>query len=100
MSKRIFKYPIPTSDGQVMSLPIGAELLTVQVQREVPTIWARVDDEADTEERLIRTYGTGQMLPDYPGEYIGTYQLHGGDLVFHVYDLGPIVPDAATRWVP
>ena len=31
--------------------------------------------------------GTGNPMPDEPGEYIATFQMHGGALVFHAFEL-------------
>lgn len=36
--------------------------------------------------RQIRVAGTGQNLPNFPGTYIGTFQMNGGALVFHVFE--------------
>ena len=62
--------------------------MTVQIQHGMPQLWALVDEKAPIIYRTIATYGTGNMMPDGdPGEYVGTYQIHGGALVFHVFEL-------------
>ena len=86
MKKSIWKYTLDVTDEQSVVLPSGSRLLTVQVQNEIPTIWAEVDTEAlDRERYTLRTYGTGHWVDDDPGVYLGTYQLMEGRLVFHVY---------------
>lgn len=85
-AKKIFKYPIKVEDVQMVEMPRGAVVLTVQTQQEIPCIWAEVDPDAEKVRRQFRTYGTGHAMDAGPDRlYIGTYQLRGGSLVFHVY---------------
>lgn len=87
MNKTVWKYELLAIDMQGVSMPIGAEVLCVQAQNDVPCLWARVDPEASNESRLFRVAGTGH--PDVEGTYIGTFQLHKGALVFHVFEIQP-----------
>lgn len=82
---KIFKYQIETTDEQTVAMPMGAQILTVQTQDEKPRIWALVDEMAPSVKRVIRTSGTGHPVPADQGQYVGTYQLRGGALVFHVF---------------
>ena len=66
-------------------MPRGAEVLTVQMQREVLCVWAVVDPDAEKEQRKFIVYGTGHEYDSIKGEYVGTVQIHGGDLVWHVF---------------
>jgi len=90
MIKTIWKYPLKATDSQNISMPKGSQILTVQTQFDVPCLWALVDPaEKNTEARLIETFGTGHDLHYDMGasrEYIGTFQLHEGQLVFHVFE--------------
>lgn len=85
--EKIFKYPIDITDKQSFSMPVGAKILTVQVQNGNPFIWAMVDPEAPTEEVTIRVHGTGHPIYDSSNlEYISTFQsMYGVNLVFHVF---------------
>jgi len=87
---KIFKYPIGIHDKLTIRMPEGAKVLCVQTQKseadEVPCIWALVDDKAPTEERTFLTFGTGHPIEKMPGDWIGTYQLEDGALVFHVFE--------------
>ncbi len=87
MAKTIWKYPIQTTDEQSILVPKGAKFLTVQTQREEPCLWAVVDPTAEKEEVMVRTHGTGHELPAdaHLYDYIGTYQLGHGSLIFHVF---------------
>ena len=82
----IYKYPLAVTDRQVMTMPIGAQLLCVQVQRGIPTLWARVDPIHEMEEVILLTKGTGHPFPEINVSYLGTYQL-AQQLVFHVFHL-------------
>lgn len=89
--KTIFKYPIKAEDFQTISMPDGAEVLAVQVQKETPCIWAMVDIKAPYRDRVFRVIGTGQPCDDFNnGKYMGTFQMINGSLVFHLFDLGYI----------
>jgi hypothetical protein len=91
----IRKYPLDEAAARgggawVLTMPPGAEILCVQVQDGVPCVWARVDDDPydqrPRDERVIAVYGTGHA--NTIGKYIDTFQLAGGNLVFHAFELG------------
>jgi hypothetical protein len=84
---RIWKWTLEVTDEQSLSMPYGAEILCIQSQRGFPQLWALVDENAPVVERTFETYGTGNLMPDnYSGKYIGTYQIHNEELVFHVFE--------------
>ena len=84
---RIWKWTLQVTDLQSLALPEGAKLLAVQAQGDMPQLWALVDEKALIEHRTFATYGTGNPTPDGDlGQYVGTYQTHGGALVFHVFE--------------
>lgn len=83
--KTIFKYRLELADSQVLRLPKGAKLLTVQIQHGAPHVWAEVDDTQELEDMGVWIFGTGHPLSAEGLTYLGTYQLYGGQLVFHVY---------------
>ena len=85
--KAIWKFPIPVEDLAEVRIPLGGKILCVQAQHEIPCLWALVDPQEKPELRVFRTYGTGHKIIGDPGHYIGTYQLDGGRLVFHVFEV-------------
>lgn len=87
----IWKFPLAVKDEVTLPLPTNAEALTVQIQNELPMLWCLVNPGAALEPRLFRTYGTGHPIVGAPGKYVATYQLEGGQLVFHVFDMGVVV---------
>ena len=86
MTTTIWKFPLQVIDKQVISMPKDAIVLTVQVQGSQPCLWARLSPDTPSEKRTFLTYGTGHEIESEPGPYIGTYQLEGGQLVFHVFE--------------
>jgi hypothetical protein len=85
--KTIYKYTLQITDMQRITLPVGAEILCVQMQGSDPCLWAIVNDHESIPKMdiTIRTYGTGQPLESTKENYIGTYQSMSGQLVFHVF---------------
>ncbi len=93
MEKTIYKYPLQTTNVQILELPKGAEVLTVQTQNDTPQLWAVVDPENELEKRIIEIIGTGHPVrsstvwrANISRKYISTYQLFAGKGVFHVFE--------------
>ncbi len=88
--KTIHKYPLAVTDFQEVILPVEAEILTVQSQGENPYMWVLVDlDKVRKETRFIEIFGTGHSINCDMGvsrNYISTFQLYDGELVFHVFE--------------
>lgn len=83
----IWKFPIAVGDSQTIDMPTDAKVLAVQVQNGTgPCLWAMCDPQAPKRPRTFETFGTGHPVPPAPREYIGTYQLRGGGLIFHVFE--------------
>ena len=85
MRNCVYKYALPIEDWATVEMPVGAEVLCVQVQNQQPYLWARVQPDSPTVPRCFRVAGTGHELGTDVGRYIGSFQLHGGHLVFHVF---------------
>jgi hypothetical protein len=85
--RTIYKYQLAVQDAQTVVMPPSAVLLTVQVQYDIPWLWALVDPKNPPSElRTLLTCGTGQPVPNKAGRYLGTYQLYSGEAVFHVFE--------------
>jgi hypothetical protein len=84
----IWKYEILTEDKQIISMPIGAEILTVQIQHGMPVLWAKVNPLMKHVDKTIIIFGTGHPITQTEGlKYIGTYQLLNGNFIGHVFEL-------------
>ncbi|MRM93757.1 hypothetical protein D1Z98_01870 [Riemerella anatipestifer] len=55
MTKVIYKYNLQVEGTQIISMPKGAEVLSVQAQHGKPCLWALVSPETEEEEVKIRT---------------------------------------------
>lgn len=87
MTKAVWKYEIEERDRQSIHMPVSAEVLCVQMQNGNPCIWALVDPEAMQERRWFLVLGTGHPIEaESLGRYIGTFQMVGGSLVFHLFE--------------
>lgn len=88
--KTIWKFRLGAMGYERISMPAGAQLLTVQMQGSEPQLWAVVDTSTPAvEQRTIAIFGTGHPLPVGLGQYLGTIQLHGGSLIFHAFEVTP-----------
>ena len=85
----IHKYPVVIDDFQEIVMPASASLLAFALQDGDPFLWARVDTNAHAVRRRFRLAGTGHPLRiTADAKYVGTVIMHGGGLVFHLFDLG------------
>lgn len=85
-AKQIWKFDI--GSDALIELPLGAEILSAQIQRGSPVLWAKVDPGESKKVRRLHVAGTGHDLPDDLGEFIDTFQLENG-LVFHLFNEAP-----------
>jgi len=86
--KRVFKYQVPLQDKFTIDLPKGSQVLSVGVQSKTAFIWTLIDDEEPIiESRKFRLSGTGHPITDKCFIFIGTFQLDGGALIFHLFEL-------------
>ena len=85
----IYKYSIPINDFFNIELPASAKILTVQIQNNTPCIWALTSTDESTVNRQFMLRGTGHPIADDDVErfkYVGTFQLHDGQIVFHLFE--------------
>lgn len=82
----IYKYPVDPEFQ--LSLPINAQILTVQMQGDTPHMWVKLHRDEPKRIRKFITFGTGHKIPDNLDLlYIGTFQPEG--LVFHLFEILP-----------
>ena len=86
MQSVIWKFPVKPEMS--LSLPRGAQILTVQSQHGTPQMWVQIDTEAPPREetRHFVAFGTGDRFDSAGLTYIGTFQVESGMLVFHLYE--------------
>lgn len=87
MNRHIWKYPV-SRGRKTLIMPEGAEVLCVQTQFGVPQMWTIVDPEAPQEYRTFHAFSTGDSVGTISiVDYIGTYQEHEGNLIFHLFEV-------------
>jgi hypothetical protein len=82
----IWKFTLPADLYSVVKMPKGAAILSVQEQFDDFMAWAVVDPDAEWEERTILLLGTGHPMPDGRWDHISTFQMSGGNYVFHAFE--------------
>ena len=98
MMHQIWKFPLRLKDNQLVRMPQGAKLLSVQLQNGQIQLWALVDlDYKERVNRMIAIRGTGHDVESALSdcEFIGTVQ--DGGLVWHVFDRGEKLMERA-KW--
>lgn len=62
--KTIWKFSLQPTVEHTILMPVGAEILSVQTQRNTACIWALVDPTAEKEKRKFIIVGTGTGTED------------------------------------
>ena len=84
----IYKYPLRFNSigAETIDMPVGARILSVQMQGDTITLWALVQPGSKTETVRFTMIGTGWELPDdfaTKNLYLGTVQYES--LVWHIF---------------
>ncbi len=95
MNHVIYKYPFVINNEVILDMPSLARILTVQVQKGTPCLWALINPAAEFQKRVLRIYGTGHDIPESLTNltYISSIQLASETLIFHVFDAGEFIGD-------
>jgi hypothetical protein len=85
--KTVWKYALPLAPELIIAMPEYSEILSVQFQRGMPTMWVLVDPDCETETRVFQYFGTGQNdIPEGPEfNHIETLQFGSGE-VYHLFE--------------
>lgn len=76
-------YPLPLADNTI-SIPEGAEPLSVEVQNGITVMYARVNTEEPLETRRFMVFQTDAPMPRNLGlTYIGSFRYK--EVVFHTF---------------
>jgi len=90
VTRVVHKYPLPIEAEPFIPMPLGAQVLSVQVQRDEPMVWALVDPRQTVMMRhwfwVLNTGTPVDWDPSEDSRFIGTVQ--NGGFVFHVWDQG------------
>jgi len=84
--KSIYKYPFDVESNFEITMSINSQILSVQVQNNIPCIWALGETGNAAVTRQFILFGTGH--PIYNSDelkYIGTFQQD--EFVWHLFEL-------------
>ena len=81
----IWKYDLAITDEQFIEVPKVNRPLAVQVQGSMPKLWMLVQPDSPRIRVKVRVFGTGHTGVESEMDYVGTFQVEGGALVFHVF---------------
>jgi len=82
----IYKYTVPITNFD-LELPKDAEILAVQAQYNEPQMWVLLNTDKSFTVRHFTVCGTGHQVELIGShKYIGTFQLHGGSFVGHLFE--------------
>jgi hypothetical protein len=83
---KIYKYELQITDKQVIKMPPGAQLLSVQPSRKMTHlwVWALVDTDRSPASREFLIVGTGHPCNVNFYVYLGTCMMPN-ELVWHVF---------------
>lgn len=81
----IHKFPLkPHVYQQTIEIPSRFQIVSLQLQDEIPCLWAMVETEYPLIVLWVHAYQTGETIPHrLEKAYVGTYQLDG--YVYHVF---------------
>ncbi len=93
---RVYKYEITSEnvENEYITLPYGAELLSVMNQHESIVLYCLVNpEETRIENRSLILYGTGidipsatyEMIKLYNFKFMGTVSMFDGSLIWHIW---------------
>jgi hypothetical protein len=84
MSRRVWKYTLAFKERQTLTMPVGATVLSAQLQGEHICVWVDVCDEFDAQQSMrFIIVGTGDEIPPDVERYVGTVQILKN--VLHIY---------------
>ena len=87
--KIIWKYTL-VHGHQTVTMPEGAEVLSVAMQGDRIMLWALVRPDAAPSPRRFVVIGTGWKLPEGEWRFLRTVLTDGGAFVWHVFEgVGP-----------
>lgn len=83
--KSVWKYPLIINDDIILQMPGDAKPLHVDMQRGSPCLWALVEPDRPMRTYRFRLAGTGHPIGEESMLYVGSFFMHDGDLVFHLF---------------
>ena len=86
MSREIWKFAIEAVSASTILIPAEAVILSVQEQHGLIRAWVLLNPEDSREPRRVLIVGTGHDIPPEAFRFINTFQMDGGNYVFHAFE--------------
>ena len=84
---KIWKFYLGVGPETTVTLPKGAQVLSVGTQDELIHMWAIVDPDAARIEKNFHIVSTGEPCEHVRGmKFCGMAMMHGGSLIFHIFE--------------
>lgn len=84
----IWKFPLKLVGRQIVVMPSGAKILSVQTQEDAVCLWVMCNPDAPKSHKVIDIHGTGHRIPaETERIFIGTVQTENGSLVWHIFEI-------------
>ena len=88
MNNTIWKYTLNAEKVNIIDMPLGAEVLSVETHGTDIVLYALVNSTEKAQQQIkVITYGTGHAIDvnisDF--KFLGTAKLYKGSLMFHVF---------------
>lgn len=80
----IWKFSLAVERRSTVRMPVGAQVLSVHVQRGVICLWAKCDPEMLIGNRHFTVVGAGYTMPSGLREFIGTVLMP--PFIWHVFE--------------
>ena len=90
MRIRIKQYPLSEFGDVVLNIPYGAQILSVKCCRDVPTVFAIIDEDSTICEKRFRVIGTGGYIEQKELkrlEFVETVQDEWGMKEWHIFEI-------------
>lgn len=85
--KTVWKYDVEVADAFDVLMPKGAVPLAADTQGGKPQMWVLVDPDEPVEAVKFRLAGTGHTIREKIKRHVGTFQMYGGSLVLHLFEV-------------
>lgn len=87
MNNQVWKYPISSHSFQSISMPEGAEILSIDCQHGYPQLWALVNPANKIERRGFRLIATREPFDAEGLKFISTFLLESDSIVLHFFEV-------------
>lgn len=79
----IYKYQFEIKDRVSIEMPKEAQILSVQIQHDIPCLWALINPKNQVHKYNYRIFGTGNPFDLVGAKHISTFQQ--GIFVWHMF---------------